>query len=113
MTTDKQIEAVARAIYTADNNNCYEWRELCTSTQERFLSEAKAAIDASGAEHIPMLAEALRMARNRIEYLAVVSYDLRHSAANERDYFPMIDKVLNKLPEELRGWLNIKKEKAK
>jgi len=109
MTTDRQTKAVARAIYDSLRE------QVCLSfvLPSNCVKAAEAAIAASGAEHIPMLAEALRMARNRIEYLAVVSYDLRHSAANERDYFPMIDKVLNKLPEELRGWLNIKKEKAK
>jgi len=103
MTTDKQIEAVARAIYTADNNNCYEWRELCTSTQERFLSEAKAAIDASGAEHIPMLVEALRKCEFALEpYNDIKPRDWITDRRNLREAHDMVKQTLNKLSEELR-----------
>lgn len=65
MTTNPQIERMAEAIYTAENTNCYEWEELATSTQERFIAEAQAAYDASNARFVPMLVEALKYYREQ------------------------------------------------
>lgn len=114
MTNDKQIEAVALEIWagTQRNNPLFdkekaikEMRRKCKTESGYHNAElephkvtAKAAIEASHAQYVKGLAEALKSVRELVFE--------KESHIHKGNKYPLLDKVdaaLAALPEELRG----------
>lgn len=92
---DKTIERMASEIWEAADNDGYfilAGRRGIKTYHASMLAEA--AYEASGAEHIPALVEAVKVMRD-------LCCDGSMSSMVEMGR--IADKVLDKLPEELRG----------
>jgi len=99
MTTDRQTKAVARAIYDSLRE------QVCLSfvLPSNCVKAAEAAIAASGAEHIPMLVEALKKCRDSANYISANFMDIDglpvgHIGSIE----DLAEKALAQLTEDLR-----------
>lgn len=107
MTNDKQIEAVARAIakYIYESQGletmCYSGIEDYANREwHKYVDEAKASIEASYAQYVPQLVEALREVWPRYQELFVLS---GLGEAKDSVIAEQVEKALANLPEELRG----------
>ena len=109
---DKQTQAVATAIALAGN---LPFSEHESDTQELIIAEAKAAIAASGAEHLGELVSALepfayfieqfkrQPLRGQDDIYVSIHLDSEFEAKLRLSDMEKASEALSKLPPELRG----------
>lgn len=106
MTTDRQIEVVARALWdlhkTEMGDVWYEQNNITIEAKNSFRKEAIVAIEASYAKYIPMLVEVLKYYADEAAYWNVTDGGKCYEATNA-DQGELAREALSKLPPELRG----------
>jgi hypothetical protein len=80
-----------KSVYVSDiNHNC-----LAQMLRGQDENEANAAFIVNAVNSHDALVKALQVARARIEYLGAACLAARHYEANEKEFLPAIDAVLN------------------